>query len=52
VVEVHRSNISTLPSEIRDGVDRSVNSLTVYAMRYVMVLWDYSAGSYHIRATY
>lgn len=51
-VEVHRSNITTLPNELRDGINRSTNTLTVYAMRYVMVVWDYSAGSYHIRATY
>lgn len=51
-VEVHRSNVTTLPTELRDGLNRSTNELTVYAMRYVMTVWDYSAGSYYIRATY
>jgi hypothetical protein len=51
-VEVHRSNVTTLPTELRDGLNRSTNEITLYAMRYVMTVWDYSAGSYYIRATY
>jgi hypothetical protein len=52
VVEVHRSGITITPDRVAEATDRATNTVVVYAMRYFSVLWDYSAGSFHIRATY
>lgn len=51
-VEVHRSGVVITPNNVVEATDRSVNNVIVYAIRFVAILWDYSAGSYYVRATY
>ena len=52
VVEVHRSGVTITPDRVAEATDRSTNTVVVYAMRFVSTIWDYSAGSFYIRATY
>lgn len=52
VVEVRRSQVVITPDRPADATDRTTNTTVLYAMRIVSVIWDYSAGSYYIRATY
>lgn len=52
VVEVHRSPVIITPDRVGEATDRSTNTVVLYAMRLVTTIWDYSAGSYYIRATY
>lgn len=52
IVEVHRSGITITPDRMSEATNRSTNTIVVYAMRFFSVLWDYSAGSFHIRTTY
>lgn len=52
VVTVHRSAVGITPDRVSEATDRSTNTVVLYAMRFVSTIWDYSAGSFYIRATY
>lgn len=52
IVDVHRSGVVITPDQVAAATHRSTNTVVLYAMRFVTTIWDYSAGSYYIRATY
>lgn len=52
IVDVRRSGVVITPDQAAAATNRSTNTVVLYAMRFVTTLWDYSAGSYYIRATY